>query len=276
MPVLPVRAKGVLYDGDTNWHTDSDLDVMSIGFLCYLESLQPATGALRVLPASHREPFGASVHARSDTFAPLPGVAIETDPGDAIVFDEHLCHSSVGGRNRRQWRVDYVADPTDADEEAAVRDYFARLFVPGWDGGYDVDRFPTYGSHWRASGRPWLGRLQQLGAHDAAAAEEAACPRSGGARALVSPLCRGPLGPRVLTMSGSQATPTSPRSNVWCTLTPSASRTGRPRRHRRPFRAWRRQRRHAPRARGRARRRCSSSTGRRFRRGATDRDGFVS
>ncbi|MEO8695124.1 MAG: phytanoyl-CoA dioxygenase family protein [Acidimicrobiales bacterium] len=173
-PVLPVRAKGVLYHANTNWHTDSEYHVESVGFVCYLESLRAHNGALRVLPASHRGDFGTSVHARSDTLATLPGLAIETEPGDVIAFDEHLCHSSRGGTNRRQWRVDFVADPTDATEEAAVRDYFERLYVPGWDGGYDVDLYPTYGPHWRASGRPWLDRLDHLGAHRAAAAEEAA------------------------------------------------------------------------------------------------------
>ena len=74
--------------------------------------------------------------ARGDTFATLPGLAIETEPGDVIVFDEHPIH--------------------------------------GWDGGYDADLYPTYGPHWRSSCRPWLARLDQLGAHDAAAEEERA------------------------------------------------------------------------------------------------------
>jgi hypothetical protein len=55
-----------------------------------------------------------------------------------------------------------------------VRGYFTDLYVPGWDGGYDVDRYPTYGEHWRGSGRWWLERLDALGAHEAATAEEAA------------------------------------------------------------------------------------------------------
>jgi len=59
-----------------------------------------------------------------------------------------------------------------------VRDYFRSIFVPGWDGGYDVDLYPTYGPFWRASGRPWLKRLDHLGAHDAAAAEEAAARKA--------------------------------------------------------------------------------------------------
>jgi hypothetical protein len=39
-PVLPVRAKAVVYHGETNWHHDSDLDVSSVGCLCYLEPLR--------------------------------------------------------------------------------------------------------------------------------------------------------------------------------------------------------------------------------------------
>ena len=177
-PVLPVRAKGVVYFGNTNWHNDSDCRVPSVGCACYLEALDAHNGALRVLPASHRDPLGASVRSRSELFAGLPGVPIDTEPGDAIFFDEHLYHASNGGANRRQWRVDYVADPIDDEQEAAVRDYFRSIFVPGWDGGYDVDLYPTYGPFWRASGRPWLKRLDHLGAHDAAAAEEAAARKA--------------------------------------------------------------------------------------------------
>ena len=172
--VLPVRAKGVLYFGSTNWHNDSDQAVPSVSCACYLESLQAHNGALRVLPGSHRSDFGASVQSRNETFAALSGLPIETEPGDAIFFDEHLYHASGGGQNRRQWRVDYVVDPIGTEQEAVVRDYFAAIFLPGWDGGYDVDLYPTYGAHWRASGRPWLDRLEQLGAHSLAAAEESA------------------------------------------------------------------------------------------------------
>jgi hypothetical protein len=177
-PVLPVRAKGVRYFGSTNWHNDSDHPIASVGCACYLEALDADNGALRVLPASHRGGFGAPAPAGRELSARLPGLPIETEPGDAIFFDEHLYHASSGGTNRRQWRVDYVLDPVDAAQEAAARNYFASIFVPGWDGGYDADLFPTYGAHWRASGRPWLARLEHLGAHDAADAEESAARKA--------------------------------------------------------------------------------------------------
>jgi hypothetical protein len=166
--VLPLRAKCVVYFGDAGWHRDSDLDVASVAFAAYLEPLDATNGALRVRPGSHRS---------DDRQAGAPGggdgVALPTDPGDVIVFDEHLWHASRGGRDRRQWRVDYVADPATAREEDAVRAYFAATFDPAWDGGYDVDRYPTYGPHWLASDRPWVARLRALGVYDLAAAEEA-------------------------------------------------------------------------------------------------------
>jgi hypothetical protein len=167
-PVLPLRAKCVLYFGEAGWHRDSELDVPSLGFAAYLEPLDETNGALRVRPGSHR------THAGDDFDDDhRDGIALHTQPGDVIVFDEHLWHSSRHGRDRRQWRVDYVIDPVTAREEDAVRAYYAGTYAPDWVGGYDVDRFPTYGPHWLASGRPSVERLRDLGVYDLAAAEEA-------------------------------------------------------------------------------------------------------
>ena len=161
-PVLPVRAKSVRYVASAERHRDSTSIVRSLGFAAYLEPLAADTGALRVVPGSHRD---------LDEGSDGPEVVLETQPGDVIVFDEHLLHSSSGGRDRRQWRVDFFADPTSAAEEAAVTAYLLATFPPDWDGGYDVDRFPTYGPHWQAQDRPWHRRLEELGAYRAAAAE---------------------------------------------------------------------------------------------------------
>jgi hypothetical protein len=185
-PVIPVRAKGILYDEGASWHNDSGHEVASIGFACYLEALDADTGALRVMPGSHLPGFGRAMRhhiarprsrpaaAGTDAWVrSLPGYAIPTEPGDVIAFDEHLYHASAGGRNRRQWRVDYVADPAGAEQEDRVRAYLASVYLPDWDGGYDVDRYPSYGPCWLESGRPWVSRLGDLGAYSAAAAEEA-------------------------------------------------------------------------------------------------------
>jgi hypothetical protein len=102
----------------------------------------------------------------------LPGHPLRAEPGDVIIFDEHLYHASIGGRNRRQWRVDYVVDPAGAEEESKVRAYFSSIYRPDWDGGYDVDRYPSYGEHWLVSGRSWVDRLAELGAYEVAGREE--------------------------------------------------------------------------------------------------------
>lgn len=160
-PVLPTRAKGVLYSGESPWHRDAVDAVGSIGFAAYLEPLRAENGALRVVPRSHRADLSA------------PDVAVETEPGDVIAFDERLLHASMGGRNRRQWRVDFVPDPATPEAEARVRAWYARQHPPDWDGGYDVERYPSYGPHWLALSRSFVARLQELGVYDAAAREEA-------------------------------------------------------------------------------------------------------
>lgn len=174
--VLPGRAKGVHYFAAADWHRDSERAVASVGFAAYLAPLHADNGALRVLPGSHRPAFAAAIR---DYLGPgrattdLPGLALATVPGDVIAFDERLFHASVGGRDRRQWRVDYIVDPTDATSEASVRAWYAETFPPDWDVGHDSARYPTYGPAWRASGRPCLARLEALGAHAAAATQEA-------------------------------------------------------------------------------------------------------
>lgn len=175
-PVLPTRAKGVRYFGDTPWHTDPDSALASVGFLAYLEPVGVESGALRVLPGSHHPEFGEAVRAMGSaglTGLPLPYYVVATEPGDMILLDEHLFHASLGGGIRRQWRVDYVKWPVDAEAENRTKSYFASIYAPDWDGGYDVDRYPSYGSDWRRSSRAAVTQLEALGVYELAAAQEA-------------------------------------------------------------------------------------------------------
>lgn len=172
-PVLPTRAKGVLYSGDTPWHTDSDVPVESVGIAAYLEPLKANSGALRVLPGSHRPEFARALAPMAGATAEmLPGHIVETEPGDLILFDEHLFHASCGGGLRRQWRLDFLLDPAGAGAERHTRDYFGQLYPADWDGGYDVDRYPSYGPEWRRSGRESAQRLGELGVYTLADAQE--------------------------------------------------------------------------------------------------------
>jgi hypothetical protein len=186
--VLPVRAKAIEYHGDSTWHRDSELELSSVGFACYLEPLTASAGALRVLPASHRS------SQQLDVTAVDAAPCLETSPGDVIVLDEHLLHASTGGGVRRQWRCDYVARPNSARDAAPVRAYYAAIFSSERDVGYDVDVFPTYGPYWRATCRADVDRsLDELGAYRAADAEEA------GARARANVTSAASPGSRVKT-----------------------------------------------------------------------------
>ncbi len=171
--VLPVRAKGSRHFGDSGWHRDSDLDIPSIGFVAYLESLDAGNGALRVVPGSHQgDKFTGGPSVDPARISSEDAEATGTEPGDVIAFDSHLTHGSIGGDVRRQWRVDFVVDPIGDVEDTLVRTYFERLYPVDWDGGYNVDAYPSYGPSWQRASRPWTERLRVLGVYDLADAQE--------------------------------------------------------------------------------------------------------
>ena len=174
-PVLPTRAKGTRYSGETPWHVDSDLAVASLGCLAYLEPTA-ADSALRLVPGSHHQRFNEAVRrlcAARPRDVLLPAHLVATEPGDVILMDEHVLHAAFGGSVRRQWRVDYLGVPVGVEESVLAKSYFDSLYHREWDGGYDVDRFPSYGPDWRCSNRAAVARLQALGVYEAAAAQEA-------------------------------------------------------------------------------------------------------
>jgi hypothetical protein len=174
-PVLPTRAKGTRYQGETPWHTDSDLPLRTVGFLAYLEPISAESGALRVIPGSHHPQFSEALRgfgAARRRDPSLPAHVVATEPGDMLLLDERVLHASFGGGVRRQWRVDFLGAPSEAEVDL-TRSYFASLYSPDWDGGYDVDRYPSYGPDWRHSGRMAVARLQALGVYEAASAQEA-------------------------------------------------------------------------------------------------------
>jgi hypothetical protein len=175
-PVLPTRAKGTRYFGQTPWHVDSTLPIVSLGCLAYLEPMGPDSGALRVVPGSHHPPFSEALRdmcAARVRDPSLPAHVVATAPGDVILMDEHVLHAAFGGSVRRQWRVDYLGVPVGREESILATSYFASLYDREWDGGYDVDRYPSYGPDWRRSSRAAVAQLDALGAYDAAAAQEA-------------------------------------------------------------------------------------------------------
>ena len=103
---------GNYYFGDTSWHSDgyNQRPVKSIKLAFYLDPVTKNSGALRVIPGSHRnkESFGDLLesHLTSDIFGmtgdQIPAVALESNPGDVLVFNHRIKHSSWGGSDARR------------------------------------------------------------------------------------------------------------------------------------------------------------------------------
>jgi len=111
---------GNFYVGDTNWHSDTDWSGVARGkpprvyykMAIYLDRVARDTGALRVIPGSHRygdafaEALEKSLRKAPDVLgvpgASVPAVALESVPGDVVVFNQNLKHSSWGGGTRRR------------------------------------------------------------------------------------------------------------------------------------------------------------------------------
>jgi ectoine hydroxylase-related dioxygenase (phytanoyl-CoA dioxygenase family) len=110
-----VGSDGNYFVTDSQWHSDTygvpgGLRFLKMAF--YLDPVTRTTGALRVIPGSHRlgEPFAEQLQREireSGTLwgvqgAEVPAVALDSNPGDVVVFDHALKHAAFGGSNRRR------------------------------------------------------------------------------------------------------------------------------------------------------------------------------
>ena len=110
---------GNFYVGDTAWHSDGyrDKKYLSVKMALYLDPVSRDTGCLRVIPGSHR--FGDGFAGALQEVAPnsrtrnteelwgipgidVPAVALETQPGDLLMFNHTVRHASFGGGTRRR------------------------------------------------------------------------------------------------------------------------------------------------------------------------------
>jgi hypothetical protein len=173
----PADTQARLYLDHAPWHNDTGILVRGVKLVAYLEALDGATGALRVLPASHRLPDGALAHLYSlDVgISDIPGQVLATQPGDVVAFDPLLWHATWGGGQRHQWSTLYVRDAVTPRWRDGLVEWFAdgtsdlatlpegyRPFDPRWvaEGGMDADR--RFDQRHR-----WMFRFHRLGVLDA-------------------------------------------------------------------------------------------------------------
>ena len=104
---------GNYYSGNTNWHPDGNWgQLFAAKTAFYLDPLTWDTGAVRLIPGSHRPDHfirqeQIDVNNSLELFGipptEFPGsIAVETDPGDIVIFNHDLYHASFGGDARRR------------------------------------------------------------------------------------------------------------------------------------------------------------------------------
>ena len=139
-----VAGDGNYYSGETGWHPDGEHEVgryLKIAF--YLDKVTRETGALRVIPGSHRmgeggAPWQARQAGRSQELwgiagKDVPSVALESEPGDVVMFDHNLMHASFGGNGwRRMFTMNLCAHgetPAEIEEMRIFLGAHARFWI---------------------------------------------------------------------------------------------------------------------------------------------------
>ena len=107
-----VGSDGNYYTGDTIWHRDSLYQCNSyLKVAFYLDRVTKDTGCLRVIPGSHHDDairiFVGTVIAETElnfgiNGRDIPAVPLENEPGDELIFNHRVLHSSWGGGSERR------------------------------------------------------------------------------------------------------------------------------------------------------------------------------
>ncbi|MEZ4707022.1 MAG: phytanoyl-CoA dioxygenase family protein [Caldilineaceae bacterium] len=136
---------GNFYVGDTNWHSDTDWSGKMRGkpprvfykMALYLDPVTAESGALRVIPGSQHygdrfaEALQANLRGAPETLGipgdQAPAIALASNPGDVVVFNQNTKHSAWGGGNRRRmFTINCTARYAD-DELPLLRNEVAAL-----------------------------------------------------------------------------------------------------------------------------------------------------
>ena len=140
---------GNFYVGDTRWHSDgyARSKYRNLKFAFYLDPVDRDSGCLRVIPGSHHrgDNYAEGLQdimssQRTWTMAErvgvtgqdMPAVALETQPGDMLMFNQDLKHASFGGGSRRRMFTINVSErfaEEDLDELRQDIGHAARFWI---------------------------------------------------------------------------------------------------------------------------------------------------
>lgn len=103
---------GNFYVGNTAWHSDGwHREQLHLKIAFYLEELDGDSGALRVIPGSHRvgDQYAEGLNEGINELASLgldgariPAQVLAVKPGDVLIFNHNTKHASFNGGTRRR------------------------------------------------------------------------------------------------------------------------------------------------------------------------------
>lgn len=117
-------SEGIYHFTGSGWHYD---DVAPEGHthlkvVLFLDPVRDKTGCLSVLPGSQFRAYRESIQRYAESILALgpnvPGrYPIESDPGDAVIFNVKLYHAAFGDSIRRGIYINYFQNPRTPEEE---------------------------------------------------------------------------------------------------------------------------------------------------------------
>jgi hypothetical protein len=148
---------GNYYAGNTGWHSDGgNSDILHIKIAYYLDPLSRETGSVRVIPGSHHfgdqyadslsKDLGNSQGVWEIDGSQVPAQALETEPGDVVVFNHKTKHASFGGGGWRRMFTMNLCQRYPESRVQELRDHLngvARFWV---DRAYGQIMMETAGS----------------------------------------------------------------------------------------------------------------------------------
>jgi hypothetical protein len=105
---------GNYYVGDTRWHSDGwrTNGMLHVKMAFYLDPVGRESGCLRVIPGSfltgdtYADTLQATVGKSQEVYGihgrDVPAMALETQPGDLLLFNHNTKHAAFGGGSRRR------------------------------------------------------------------------------------------------------------------------------------------------------------------------------
>ncbi len=164
------------YVGNTAWHPDHNADTSKdcygVKFAYYLEPVNSETGALRIIPGSHKlqlhNDLQDSINQLGLDICDVPSYICISNPGDVVAFDLRCWHASWGGKeDRRMCTIVYYSNPKTSEEEKATRN--RAKSSANTPKQFNLLNIPIYHPDWIANPTGskkreyWIERLSELG-----------------------------------------------------------------------------------------------------------------